>query len=446
MKSLKELLDERAKLIADARKILDAADADNRPLSAEERQSYDRDEADIEKLSDEIDGRKKDAERRERHERLAKLLQEPGARQTAPSAPGLKPGEPAGGDGATLKLSFGRAGELNPDEIEAEDPRRVQLLRDRCRPEYLKTFRSYLKGKPGDYEGLGLQVANDPKGGYLAPMAFVSTLIKFLDDQVTMRRLGTVLPPTTAKSVGFLSFDTDYADADWTAEVPASDISEDDAARFGGREMTPHLLTKLVKSSRKMIRSSTIPIETFVAQRFAYKFGITENKAFLSGSGAQRPLGVFTAHADGITTARDTTCAGTTVFTADELLDCQETLKDAYQQRSTWLVSRGFRQRARKLKDGAGNYLLHENNAGGLTTLLGRPLVIDENAPNTFTTGQYVAVLGDFSFYWIQDGIDFEMQRLEELFALKNQVGWVGRKETDAMPVLAEAFARLKLG
>ena len=37
-------------------------------------------------------------------------------------------------------------------------------------------------------------------------------------------------------------------------------------------------------------------------------------------------------------------------------------------------------------------------------------------------------------------------KRLDELFALKNQVGWVGRKETDGMPVLAEAFSRLKLG
>jgi HK97 family phage major capsid protein len=81
----------------------------------------------------------------------------------------------------------------------------------------------------GGSEQLGLVVGTDPQGGYLAPMAFVSQLIKFLDDDVTMRRLGTVLPPTIGEEVGVLSYDTDLADADWTAEVPASDTSEDDA-------------------------------------------------------------------------------------------------------------------------------------------------------------------------------------------------------------------------
>jgi hypothetical protein len=38
-----------------------------------------------------------------------------------------------------------------------------------------------------------------------------------------------------------------------------------------------------------------------------------------------------------------------------------------------------------------------------------------------------------------------EMQRLEELFAATNQVGLVGRMESDGMPVLSEAFVRVKL-
>jgi len=37
------------------------------------------------------------------------------------------------------------------------------------------------------------------------------------------------------------------------------------------------------------------------------------------------------------------------------------------------------------------------------------------------------------------------MQRLVELYAATNQVGFVGRLESDGMPVLAEAFVRVKL-
>ena len=38
------------------------------------------------------------------------------------------------------------------------------------------------------------------------------------------------------------------------------------------------------------------------------------------------------------------------------------------------------------------------------------------------------------------------MQRLNELYAGNNQVGFLGREYSDGMPVMAEAFARAKLG
>jgi HK97 family phage major capsid protein len=56
-----------------------------------------------------------------------------------------------------------------------------------------------------------------------------------------------------------------------------------------------------------------------------------------------------------------------------------------------------------------------------------------------------VGVLGDFSFYWIADAMTMEMQRLVELYATTNQIGLIGRLESDGMPVLGEAFVRVKL-
>ena len=56
-----------------------------------------------------------------------------------------------------------------------------------------------------------------------------------------------------------------------------------------------------------------------------------------------------------------------------------------------------------------------------------------------------MAVIGDMSFYHIVDSMDLEVQRLDELYAATNQTGFIGRMETDGMPVLAEAFARMKL-
>ena len=66
--------------------------------------------------------------------------------------------------------------------------------------------------------------------------------------------------------------------------------------------------------------------------------------------------------------------------------------------------------------------------------------------PSVFTTGKYVGAIADFGFYHIADALDMQVQRLNELFALTNQTGMIMRKETDGMPVLAEAFSRVKLG
>ena len=71
---------------------------------------------------------------------------------------------------------------------------------------------------------------------------------------------------------------------------------------------------------------------------------------------------------------------------------------------------------------------------------------MSEFTPNTFTSGLSVGMLGDFSQSWIADALSMRMQRLIELYAATNQVGFIGRLEVDGMPVLSEAFVRVKLG
>ena len=63
---------------------------------------------------------------------------------------------------------------------------------------------------------------------------------------------------------------------------------------------------------------------------------------------------------------------------------------------------------------------------------------------STIATTLYTMIIGDFSFYWIADALDFELQVLVERYADTNQNGYIARQEVDGMPVLEEAFVRLK--
>ena len=98
------------------------------------------------------------------------------------------------------------------------------------------------------------------------------------------------------------------------------------------------------------------------------------------------------------------------------------------------------------LKDGDGQYLWKSGiTEGDPDRLLNIKVIESEYAPNTFTTGLYVGILGDWDTYWIADALDFEILALRELKAETYQDEFIMRHEGDAMPVLAEAWARVTL-
>ena len=67
------------------------------------------------------------------------------------------------------------------------------------------------------------------------------------------------------------------------------------------------------------------------------------------------------------------------------------------------------------------------------------------DANDAWEASAKIAVIGDFQYYWIVDSLNFTLQRVDELYAETNEVGFIGRKEADGQAVLAEAFYALKV-
>ncbi|MFE3855297.1 phage major capsid protein [Streptomyces griseorubiginosus] len=311
----------------------------------------------------------------------------------------------------------------------------------------LKAFRAYLvngRAALSEQQARALNMGSDPEGGFLvAPQQFVQQLLQNVDDMVAIRRLATVQQITTAESLGVPTLDTDLNDADWTSELSTG--SQDDSLRFGKRELRPNPVAKRVKVSRTLLRRAAISPETIVRQRLEYKFGVTQEKAFMTGDGNKKPLGLFTASNDGIPTSRDVATGSATGFTADGLIDAKYTLKSQYWNKARWLFHRDAIRLVRKLKDANDQYVWQPGLAADRPdVILEAPYEVNEFVPNTFTNGNYVGMFGDFSYYWIVDALSMDIQRLVELYAEANQVGFIGRMESDGMPVMAEPFVRLK--
>lgn len=432
--SRRDMLGKRAALVAEMRLLRDKAEADEGRLSAEEEQRWENADADIEALSDAIDKTPAIDFKTKMAKWDAEIEKDPG-RLSAPTMPNSNPGDTADFLSAFAKdLKF-----------DSED---VQPLRQLASPDYSKAFHRYLKtGERA--QSLSMKVGEDAKGGVLAPMQWVAQMIKFVDNLVLIRQKATVFSLGTAVSMGAPSWDTDPGDGDWTPEIPASAITADDSTRVGKRELMPHGFTKLVKMSNKLRR--TVPmLESFLIARLGYKAAVTEEKAFMTAAGNERPLGLFTASSQGINTDRDITTAGSLTVVFDDFIDALMSLKQQYWGRASWIMSRYALKVARKLKDTTNQYLWQPAiKDGSPSTILDRPYDLSEYCPGqtaaSWTAGTYVAIIGDYSNYWIADSLQQQLRVLEELLALTLETGFLLTKETDGMPVLPEAFARIAL-
>jgi len=319
------------------------------------------------------------------------------------------------------------------------------------RSELLNAFSNYLKEGSSHAMSVyaALQQDNPTQAGYLvAPQQFMSEIIQSKNDSMFMRQLSRVLPPLAkAASLGFPKRTTRLSTFAWGTEIQAP--TPDSALAFGKREFIPRPATGGILVSKTLIRNAAINAEQYIKEEMIYNQTSNEEQAFLTGDGAGKPLGVFTASADGISVARDISTGNTaTEMKFDGLLEAKYALKAGYHTGANWLYNPAGVKQLAKLKDGDGQYIWQQSVVLGTPdTLLGFPVKMSEFAPKTFTTGQYVGILGNFKEgYWICDSLQMEIQALMELYALTNQVFYIGRHEVDGAPVLEEAFVRVKLG
>lgn len=438
---LRELLEKRNTLITAGRELYKKVEDEKRSMTAEEKKNDDARFTEIADIAEQIG----------RFERQLTMEREQAAtRATQDHEAGTRADEQTDREHRARLVPHQERLSRFAVVSGAGDQRTVKFadksMEARASLEYHRNHEAYLRGDIGPKELRALAADVAVGGGYLlAPMQMTMDLIKAVDDATFIRQAATKFLVTGSDGLGMPSLDADPADFDWTAEIATG--TEDSSMQFGRRELKPYPLAKRIKVSNKLVRSSAMDVETLVRQRLGYKFGITEEKAFLTGSGANQPLGVFTASNDGIPTTRDVVTGSATDFTFDGLYNIKYSLKGNYIGRPStrWAFHRDGVAKIAKLKDSQNRYLWEPSQqVGQPDLLLGIPLQMSEYVPNTFTTGLYVGMLADWGYYYIADSLNFSVQRLTELYAETNQLGFIGRAEFDGMPVLSEAFVRIK--
>lgn len=393
MNKIYEMKQDRANLVAQMREIMDRNTESE--MNADDKATYDRLEKEFDALTARINSEEKliDRERSIEHEKKLEPKNE-------------------------RSILFAKALSGNAADIAA-----------------------YRNDFAGDYE-LGTAAT----AGYLAaPTQFVEQLIKGLDDDQFIRANAHRTPALgAAQSLGFPYRATAAADADWTTEVGSA--SAEDDLTYGLREFKPNRLTKLVKLSKTLVGHSNMA-PGVVLDELRRVIGVTLEKAYMTGNGSGKPLGLFVADSSGVPSSQDVTATEATKLRFDDLINVKYGIKGQYHRRASWIMNRSTVAKVALLKDSDGQYIWQPSaQAGQPDRLLGAPLYMSEFAPATMTAGLYVAVYGDLSFYWVCDADQLALQVLNELYAVTNQVGYLFQYFGDGAPVVGEAFARLKMG
>ena len=439
--TLQELREARMKATVAARTIMDAAKKENRDLTDAENVQGDAAFGEVDRLKKEIDKLEQSEARKARLAQEERELSESAGRRTDPANPrGADPAPPTDGNrdaNADYTYEFRRRG-AKPVTVRY---RAGSAEHRRHTPGYRAAFRDALA-----YEARALQADLDTAGGFIvSPEEFVAELLQDVDDEVMIRGMARKFT-TNAQSIGMPRRTAKMASFAWGSEL--STPTADTSLKFGKRNLTPHYMTGEIVVSRDLLRSGLMDVEAIVRSEIARDAGELEERAFISGSGAGQPLGLFTVSDDGITTARDVSSGNlATSITVDGLISAKFALKQVYRARAQWMFHRDAVAMIRKLKDGNGQYLWQPSVvAGEPDRILNLPSRESEWVPNTFTSGLYAGIIGDFSNYWIVDSLDMGIQVLLETYARTNQNGYIVRRKVDGAPTIAEAFARVKLG
>lgn len=312
----------------------------------------------------------------------------------------------------------------------------------------MEEFRTYLRtGRMSD--GLENRTLNvDGVGntaGALAPQEFVKQIIANAQEEVKLLNRVNIIHLNQVASIGVPTESADASDAAWTTEEPVS-VTADSAWAFGKRELGAIQLIKLVKVTKKLLKTSAFDVNQLVSSKLSLKLNQAFEKAIVVGSGSGQPLGVFTASNDGVSTARDVTAKGATYFTADDVIKLKRNCKQQYRSKGVYVANPSIITDVVLMKDNNGQYIWRSGlTANDPDRLYGSEVIESSYAPSTKTAGLYTMVFGDFSNYWMTLVDQIGIQVLVEKYAEAGCIGYLATAFADGAPVLAEAFSRLKM-
>jgi HK97 family phage major capsid protein len=382
MATIKELREQAAKTLTEARSMLDAiSDKSTKEQRAEAEQSVDAALSEVSEIEARTDrmGKLEAAEKRADEARNA---EERSVRES--KRPSFESGEARNGGDMNYRTAFhaylraeGQMGAMDSES------------------------RSVLARGYTNVEQRAQTTANTA-GGYTVPTELLNILIKSMEAWGPMysEDVATVL---TTNGGGQITMPTVNDTASTAVAHTQGTSLVDDGGKdvtFGQKVLEAFAFdTEWLRVSKELADDSIMAMEQVLGDLLGERLGRIANLQLTTGSGSSAPNGIVTA------STLANTAIGTAAITADEIIDLIHEIDPAYRisPKVGFMFNDSTLSAIRKLKDGDGNYLWQMGNIqqGQPGSLLGYNYRINQ-AMDGLAASKKVMLFGDFGKYYVR--------------------------------------------
>ena len=299
-----------------------------------------------------------------------------------------------------------------------------------------RAFADYVMGRVTEMRA-GEQNLSMGNNGAVIPTSIANRIIKAVKDRcpilegATLYRVkGTLKIPVWGKANTTHDITVGYS-------TEFNELTAD-SGKFTSVDLGGYLAGALTLVSKSVENNAVFSVVDFVVEQMAEEIALFLEKELLTGTGNSAAQGA-------LNTTNALTAASATAVTADELIELQAKVKQAYQGAACWTMHPDTFTAIKKLKDSNNRYLLQDDVTGEFPyRLLGKPVYLSDNMP-ALAAGKTAILYGDYSGLSVNIREDISIQVLLEKYATQHAIGVVAWFEFDSKVTDNQKLAALTM-
>ena len=294
----------------------------------------------------------------------------------------------------------------NPDEGQAEE----------------RAFADYVMGKLTELRA-GEQNITMGNNGAIIPTTIANRIIKEVKDRCPIFEKSTIYNVKGNLKVPVWGKANTTHDIAVGYQTEFTEITAD-AGKFTSVDLGGYLAGALTLIGRSVENNGSFSVVDFIVKQMAEEIAAFLEKELLNGTD-DKATGA-------LSTTTVMTAASATAITADELIELQSKVKQAYQSGACWTMHPNTFTAIKKLKDGNNRYLLQDDVTGEFPyRLLGKPVYLSDNMPVIAADAKSI-LYGDYSGLSVNMRENISIEVLREKYATQHAIGVVSWFEFDS--------------